>query len=136
VTGTYLWEDSTQDDAVLLTLLLTPDGGISGTWSETALVATRAVALNGTETVKPPQNSFSVQGSVDGPSSLSLTVDNEKSSHFEVNVSSSGLEVEYTPYGGGLSTLDLQPTSGTQSYKQAADGIGDICVEGIVSCGQ
>ena len=136
MTGTYLWENSLQDDVVLLTLLQTPDGGISGTWSETALVATQAVALNGTETVRPPQNSFSVQGSVDGPSSLSLTVDNEKSSRFDVNVSSSGLEVEYTPYGGGLSTLDFQPTSGTQSYRQAADGIGDICVEGMVSCGQ
>jgi type V secretory pathway adhesin AidA len=136
VTGTYLWENSLQDDVVLLTLLQTSDGGISGTWSETALVATQAVALNGTETVRPPQNSFSVQGSIDGPSSLSLTVNNEKSSQFDVNVSSGGLEVEYTPYGGGLSTLDFQLTSGTQSYKQAADGIGDVCVEGMVSCGQ
>jgi hypothetical protein len=134
VTGSYLWQDPNGVDVVLLSLLETP-GGISGTWSETALKASAAVALNGTETDKPPQNSFPLNGHEDGPASFSLTVASNPRPTFEAQRGGDGIDIVFAPLGGGIRTLHFAPST-TQSYSEAAQAIAESCSRGNVYCGQ
>jgi hypothetical protein len=122
--GTYFWESSDQSDAVLLTLLQGP-AGITGSWNETALSATSALALNGDETAKPPNNEFTVQVTSGGSNSLGMTVESHNDQFFDVYMTSGGVQLQYTEQGGGNGSVDLERIDGTQQYYAAAQQIAN-----------
>jgi hypothetical protein len=134
-TGDYFWENSDGSDAVLLTLLQTPSG-IRGSWAETALDASDALALNGTETSQPPTDTFVVQVTQDSTTSLALTVGDEGGDMIEAYAVAGGVQLQYTAEGGGIDTVTLTIVPSTQEYDQAEQSIATTCESGSVYCGE
>jgi len=142
--GEYAWTSNPDGtvyatDTVLITLLQTP-GGIQGSWTETALATSHALALNGTETSMPPENSFSLTVARNGSDALSATVDNENTPSFEIVRTSSStppgqsgpptvqaFNLEYVATGGGSEMLPFTSYHAQMEYQGEAMQIATEC---------
>jgi hypothetical protein len=147
-TGDYQWQSPETGtpitDVVLLTLLQSPSG-FSGTWTETAINAQDAVALNGDETAIPPNNSFPVNVVPGASNTLTLTVESDARTTFDASIAYTGrdatttLFLTYTPLGGGIRTLDFNDLGGPSgvavgAYDEVAQAIAQECTSGAEQC--
>lgn len=119
-TGMYFWQSGPADaptDAVLLTLLQSPSG-VSGTWTETAL-------NNGLGVDNGGQGSYPVGCSDVTSNSMTMTVDGSAAPTFQVTSARApvGLSLTYTPFGGGIQTVNLTRITSAEQYNQMAQAV-------------